>query len=147
MRSRPVNNVDRHVEFRVRILIKQRGTHVNALVHRPDPATEFMTPEGCAILESWNAAADADVSIARATVASGVTTQPHRLRGIVERYLIVAGTGRVRVGDTIEQEVRPGDVVIIPAGASQQISNTGVTDLVFYCICSPRFRPERYEAL
>jgi mannose-6-phosphate isomerase-like protein (cupin superfamily) len=106
-----------------------------------------MTPEGCAILESWNDAADEEVSIARATVAPGVTTQPHRLRGIVERYLIVEGRGRVRMGGTIEQDVQPGDVVIIPAGASQQISNTGAADLVFYCVCSPRFRPECYEAL
>ena len=118
---------------------------MKALVHRPDPATEFMTPEGCAILESWNDLADAAVSIARATVAPGVTTQPHRLRGIVERYVIMAGTGVVRIGDGLEQSVKPGDVVLIPAGASQQIRNSGDIDLVFYCVCSPRFTPDSYE--
>jgi len=40
-----------------------------------------------------------------------------------------------------------GDVVVIPAGVSQQIVNCGARDLVFYCICSPRFTPECYEAL
>jgi mannose-6-phosphate isomerase-like protein (cupin superfamily) len=42
---------------------------------------------------------------------------------------------------------RPGDVVVIPAGVPQQISNDGDSDLVFYCICTPRFRKAKYEAL
>ena len=116
------------------------------IINQPDPAREFMTPEGCAILESWNNAVDGEVSIARATVAPGVTTQPHRLRDVVERYLVIQGSGRVRVGD-LEQDVRPGDVVLIPANVAQQISNTGVSELMFYCICSPRFTPQCYEAL
>jgi mannose-6-phosphate isomerase-like protein (cupin superfamily) len=37
--------------------------------------------------------------------------------------------------------------VVIPAGTPQQIENTGTTDLVFLCVCSPRFRQEGYEAL
>ncbi len=89
---------------------------------------------------------DREVSIARATVAPGVTTQPHRLRDVVERYLVIQGSGRVRVGD-LEQDVRPGDVVLIPANVAQQISNTGVSELMFYCICSPRFTPQCYEAV
>jgi mannose-6-phosphate isomerase-like protein (cupin superfamily) len=47
----------------------------------------------------------------------------------------------------VEAAVRPGDVVVIPAGESQSIANTGAVDLVFYCICTPRFTPECYEAL
>jgi mannose-6-phosphate isomerase-like protein (cupin superfamily) len=105
-----------------------------------------MTPEGCAILEAWNDASDPEVSIARATVAPGTTTQSHRLRGVAERYLMVQGSGVVHVGD-LEQRVTPGDVVLVPPGVAQQITNCGDADLVFYCICSPRFRPECYEAL
>jgi mannose-6-phosphate isomerase-like protein (cupin superfamily) len=120
---------------------------MNSLVKRPDPASEFMTPEGCSILESWNDARDSDVSIARATVAPGVTTQLHRLRDVVERYVILEGTGIVRLGDTTEEFVRPGDVVIIPAGTSQQISNSGESNLVFFCICSPRFTEASYEVI
>ena len=86
------------------------------------------------------------MSIARARVEPGVTTQPHRLRGVVERYLIIEGEGRATVGGA-ESDVRQGDVVLIPAGVSQQIANTGADDLVFYCICTPRFTPECYEAL
>ena len=120
---------------------------MNLTVTKPDETTEFMTTEGCSILESWNHPSDPDVSIARATVAPGVTTQPHLLRDVNERYLIIAGTGVVRIGDSIQEQVAPGDVVIIPAGASQQITNSGKSDLVFYCICSPRFTPACYQAL
>ena len=113
---------------------------------RPDPAREYLTPEGCYILESWNDPADPAVSIARARVQPGITTRAHRLRGVVERYLVVEGEGRAEV-DGVESDVRPGDIVVIPAGASQRIANTGTRDLVFYCVCSPRFTPACYEAL
>jgi len=120
---------------------------MRAEIRRPDPSSEHMTDEGCSILESWNDSSDPDVSIARATVAPGVTTLPHRLRGVDERYVILLGTGVVRIGETLEQSVRVGDIVLIPPGVSQQIRNSGDTDLVFYCICSPRFTPECYESL
>lgn len=113
---------------------------------KPDPAREYLTPERCYILESWNSAEDGAASIARARVESGIATQPHRLKGVVERYLIIEGEGRASVGGA-EADVRPGDVVIIPAGVSQSIANTGTTDLVFYCVCTPRFTPECYEPL
>ena len=112
----------------------------------PDPAREYLSPEHCYILESWNDARDGAASIARARVDPGVATQPHRLRGVVERYLIVEGEGVATV-DGIEKAVRRGDVVVIPAGVSQSIANTGAADLVFYCMCTPRFTPECYEAL
>ena len=116
-------------------------------VAQPDESKEFSTPERCSILEAWNDARDPAASIARARVAPGVTTQPHRLHGVIERYLIVEGSGFVRVGDSIAQPVAPGDVVVIPAEVTQQITNTGDADLVFYCVCTPRFTPQCYEAL
>ena len=111
-----------------------------------DSAREYFTPERCHILESWNNPSDSAASIARARVEPGVATQPHRLRGVVERYLIIEGEGVATVGG-IEKAVGPGDVVVIPAGVSQSIANAGAADLVFYCICTPRFTPECYEAL
>lgn len=113
---------------------------------RPDPSREYLSEERCHILESWNDASDGEASIARARVAPGVATRPHRLRGVVERYLIVEGEGRATVGGA-EADVRPGDVVVIPAGVSQSIANTGAADLVFYCVCTPRFTDACYEAL
>ena len=116
-------------------------------INRPNRASEFMTPERCSILESWNDAADADASIALARVKSGVTTQLHRLNKVTERYLIVEGSGAVMVGDELHEPVLPGDVVIIPPGTSQQITNTAAQDLLFYCVCTPRFSPECYESM
>jgi mannose-6-phosphate isomerase-like protein (cupin superfamily) len=64
-----------------------------------------------------------------------------------ERYLVLSGSGVVTVGDMAPRQVDPGDVVVIPRGTSQQVSNIGKTDLVFYCICTPRFSPDCYESL
>jgi len=120
---------------------------MESFVQKPDPNSEFMTSEGCWILEAWNDGSDPAVSIARARVAPGVTTQLHRLRGVDERYAVVQGAGIARVGDLAPLMIEPGDIVVIPAGTSQQISNQGDVDLVFYCICTPRFSPDCYEAL
>ena len=116
-------------------------------IHRPDLKTEFLTAERCWILESWNDASDGSVSIARARVTPGVTTQWHRLRGVDERYVVVAGSGLMRTGALVARKVGPGDIVVIPANAPQQITNDGVTDLIFYCICTPPFTPGSYESL
>jgi mannose-6-phosphate isomerase-like protein (cupin superfamily) len=120
---------------------------VKPTVAQQDESRQFSTPERCSILEVWNDAGDFAVSIARARIAPGATTQWHRLHGVVERYLIVEGSGFVEVGDSIAQAVVPGDVVVIPMELRQRITNAGTDDLVFYCICSPRFTPECYESL
>ncbi len=116
------------------------------VIRHPNPAEELATRERCSILESWNDESDRAVSIARARVKPGVTTQLHTVT-VDERYVIVGGRGVVAVGDLAAEEVRPGDVVVIPAGTPQQITNTGTGDLVFYCVCSPRFTNEGYTAL
>jgi len=116
-------------------------------VVRPVPGSEFPTEERCFILEAWNCPEDPEVSIARARVSPGESTRPHRLRGVVERYVIVEGHGSVILGDAAEEPVGPGDVVVIPAGVSQAIRNPGPRDLVFYCVCTPRFTPDCYESL
>lgn len=115
------------------------------IIVKQDPTAEFPMPEGCSILETWNTDADESVSIARARVAPGVTTKWHCLEGIVERYLLVEGQGFVEIGTLEPVEMEPGDMAVIPAGVRQRITNTGPSDLVFYCICSPRFVPERYR--
>jgi mannose-6-phosphate isomerase-like protein (cupin superfamily) len=61
--------------------------------------------------------------------------------------VIVQGHGVVSVGGVAPAEVDPGDVVVIPAGTPQQITNIGEADLVFYCVCSPRFKAQGYRAL
>jgi len=114
-------------------------------IQQPEEAQEFAIDEGCAILETWNQASDPAVSIARARVPPGVTTRLHRLDGIDERYLVITGRGRVEVGNLSPSFVGAGDLVYIPAGCPQRITNLENTDLVFYAICTPRFAPEAYE--
>ena len=111
------------------------------------PDDEFYTPEGCYIIELSNSAEDEAVSVARARVKPGVTTQWHRLAGTVERYVILSGQAIVEVGELEPQSVAAGDSVIIPAMCRQRITNTGAEDLVFLAICSPRFRQPVYENL
>ena len=108
---------------------------------------ETFLPEGCFLYENWGAPTfgDQKVSIARARVEPGVTTKPHHLEGTQEIYLITSGKGRVAVGNLEPADVTEGDVVVIPAGVTQQITNIGETDLVFYCVCTPAFKQARYH--
>jgi len=78
-------------------------------------------------------------------VEPGVTTRWHRLRGVTERYLILAGRGRVEVGELPAEDVGPGAVVLIPPGIRQRITNTGEDDLIFLAVCTPRFMLAGYE--
>jgi len=118
-----------------------------ASTHRYDPAGEFHTAEDCYITELRNSGEDAACSIARARVAPGITTRLHCLEQTIERYVIVSGCGQVTVGEEPAVPVQAFDVVHIPAGVPQQIRNTGSGDLVFLCICTPRFREENYRDL
>lgn len=108
---------------------------------------EYFTDERCHILEFLNTPDAPDASIARARVEPGVTTKQHRVTHTVERYVIVAGQGTAFVEGRDPVAVVPGDVVVIPAAAAQSIANTGGTDLVFMCICTPRFEWDNYESL
>ena len=120
---------------------------MQAQILKANDADEYYFDEGCFILELSNSSADPGVSIARARVKAGVTTQLHRLKGVVERYVILAGTGKVDVAGLEPQKVSTGDVVIIPSLCPQRITNTGIEDLVFLAICTPRFTKEVYENL
>jgi mannose-6-phosphate isomerase-like protein (cupin superfamily) len=117
---------------------------VQAEIRHADPSKEFPTQENCFILEVSNDEGDPDISIARARVRPGVTTTWHRLEGIVERYVIIHGKGRVEVGDHPPTIVSDGDLVRIPANVAQRITNVGDEDLVFFCVCTPRFIPSAY---
>ncbi len=108
-------------------------------------SNEFYTFEKCYITELSNTPDDQDASIARVKVEPGVTTLWHRLKGTVERYYIVNGTGRVEVGKLSPEEVKPGDIVLIPPMCRQRITNIGSKDLVFLAICTPRFSNDVYK--
>jgi mannose-6-phosphate isomerase-like protein (cupin superfamily) len=102
-----------------------------------------LTPERCSVAENYSSQ-DGKVSIAIASVKPGVTTVVHHLAGIEEIYIITQGTGLIDVKGIKPTKVVAGDVIIIPDGASQCIKNLGDIDLVFYCVCTPKFTQEQY---
>jgi mannose-6-phosphate isomerase-like protein (cupin superfamily) len=107
---------------------------------------EFLTRERCFVRELTNTPDVAKFSLAEARVEPGVTTELHRL-DVDEWYVITGGGGTVEVGEDPPTPVGPGDIVVIPAGTPQRIHNDGDADLVFLCLCLPRFRPDGYEPL
>ena len=111
----------------------------------PKPG-EVLTRERCFIAELLNDAATPEVSVARCRVPHGVTTERHSL-GVLEIYVIESGCGVLRLGDQPGRNVGPGDSIRIPPGTPQQVTALGDADLVFLCICQPRFTPGCYAPL
>jgi len=107
---------------------------------------EVWTSERCYITELLNEPALPDVSVARTRVEPDVTTELHSL-DVLEVYVIECGRGLMRVGDAAPWPVGPGDTVTIPAHAPQQITNCGDSDLIFQCVCVPRFKRASYTSL
>ena len=108
---------------------------------------EYFTDERCHILELHNTADDPGVSLARARVEPGVTTAWHTVEATIERYIIVSGTGIAEVGDAPALSLIAGDHLLIPADKKQRIHNSGNVDLIFHCICTPRFERRNYRSL
>ncbi|MEM1358761.1 MAG: cupin domain-containing protein [Bacteroidota bacterium] len=113
------------------------------MLYSTNPEQEFYTTEGCYIIEIINQPVHAELSIARARVPAGVTTRWHTV-DVREVYYLLSGQGHAEVGEEA-WDVGPGDAVTIPPGLRQRITNTGSDDLVFLCVCTPRFRPEGYQ--
>ena len=107
---------------------------------------EFWTTERCYISELVNDEAWPEFSIARTRVQPGITTQLHAL-SVHEVYVIESGTGLMTVGDEEPFSVAAGDIVTIPKQVPQCIRNTGTSDLLFLCVCTPRFSQECYTSL
>lgn len=80
-------------------------------------------------------------SLAEARLPVGGTTTPHYHPQTEEIYYILEGTGSMRIGDEL-REVRPGDAIAIPPGATHQIRNTGTVVLKFLCCCAPGYEHE-----
>ncbi len=107
--------------------------------------SEYYFEERCFITEWWNSPSDEEVSVAKARVEPGVTTRLHRLKDVTERYIILKGKGLVEVGELAPTKVGSGDVVLIPPGTPQRITNIGDSDLIFLAVCTPRFTKDAYE--
>lgn len=116
------------------------------MIFRTNPGNEFYADERCFINEILNTPENTEISIAQARVEPGITTKLHQLDGD-EYYYILEGQGFVEINDSLREKVGKGDVVHIKAGVTQRITNISHSDLVFLCICSPKFDPESYKSL
>ncbi|MBF0263800.1 MAG: hypothetical protein HQL46_00890 [Gammaproteobacteria bacterium] len=113
-------------------------------IRRYDDTMTFSTDERCFINELLNTKDDENCSIAKAIVDIGVSTQLHAVKDTIERYVIIQGQGDVEINHQQATHVSYLDVVMIPAGQAQKITNTGTEALVILCICTPRFKQENY---
>jgi len=101
--------------------------------------------EGCFIQEILNHSGVAS-SIARAWVPVGMTTIWHTV-AVHECYVIESGCGLVELDHQPGFDVVAGDNVSIAPHTPQRIHNMGDKELVFLCLCTPRFTPENYKPL
>ena len=77
-------------------------------------------------------------SLAEATLEPDEATQRHYHRATEEIYFVLKGSGRMEVdGET--RMVRPGDAVLIPAGAWHTLENNGTSELRILCCCAPPY--------
>jgi len=111
--------------------------------YKTDESHEYVTDERCSIIEILNSPEYQNVSIAQARVEPGITTETHALRDTDEIYYILSGHGVAKMEGT-EYTLTKGDALLIPKNKNQSIRNTGNTDLVFLCICAPRFQQMNY---
>ena len=98
----------------------------------------FITRDGStirSILDRANAPVEQQ-SLAEAPVPAGTTTERHHHKVSEEFYFLLKGEGTMEI-DGENREVRPGDAVLIPAGAWHQI--TATKDLRFLCCCAPPY--------
>jgi len=95
----------------------------------------FVTKDGSTIRELHHT----DVqSLAEATLEPDEATQRHYHRATEEIYFVLKGSGRMEVdGET--RIVRPGDAVLIPAGAWHMLENNGTSELRILCCCAPPY--------
>ena len=77
-------------------------------------------------------------SLAEARLLPGDSTTLHYHPVSEEIYYVIAGQGRMRLGDE-QSLVRPGDAIAIPPGQPHQITNTGQEMLTFLCCCAPAY--------
>ena len=95
----------------------------------------FVTKDGSTIRELHHT----DVqSLAEATLEPDEATQRHYHARTEEIYFVLKGSGRMEV-DGVTRMVRPGDAVLIPAGAWHQLENNGNSELRILCCCAPPY--------
>ncbi|HEX3446254.1 MAG TPA: cupin domain-containing protein [Chthoniobacterales bacterium] len=108
-----------------------------------DSVPVFAAPDKSIIRElaaSRNSSAKKQ-SLAEATIAVGESVTEHFHRVTEEFYHILSGTGLMKINDE-EEQVNPGDTVIILPGMRHKITNNGPVPLVLLACCSPEWTAE-----
>ena len=100
-----------------------------------DRVEPFTTKDGSTIRELHHTS---EQSLAEAALEPGQATQRHYHERSEEIYLVTKGSGELEVGGEIHT-VRPGDAVLIPAGAWHMLANDGTSELLILCMCSPPY--------
>ena len=103
-----------------------------------DRVESFVTKDGSLIRELHHTAAQ---SLAEATLEPGQATERHYHRLTEEIYFVIKGSGEMEVDEKTER-VRPGDAVLIPAGAWHTLVNDGTSELRILCCCVPPYRDD-----
>ena len=88
----------------------------------------------------WVNAAEPPAQISRYRVAPGRSVSLHVHTGKSEYWVIVAGSGVVRVGAN-EMQVVEGDIVATPPTVPHALTNTGSEPLVFLNFVAPTGEP------
>jgi mannose-6-phosphate isomerase-like protein (cupin superfamily) len=108
-------------------------------VRSRDGAEAFTTLDGSTIRVLLDAALGgaANQSLAEASLEAGQSTQRHYHARSEEIYVFLEGDGEMEVEDD-SRDVKPGDTVLIPAGAWHRIE-AGANGARFLCCCAPPY--------
>jgi mannose-6-phosphate isomerase-like protein (cupin superfamily) len=101
-------------------------------------AEPFVTKDGSTIRELHHTQVQ---SLAEATLEPDQATTRHYHRASEEIYFVLKGSGTLEV-DGDSRRVRPGDAVLIPAGAWHLLENDGTSELIVLCSCAPPYSHE-----
>lgn len=110
--------------------------------------TDYDTKDGSRIRELMYPAVHGNraQSLAEASLAPGQVTALHRHVRAEELYSILAGSGRMTLGEE-SFDIGIGDTVCIPAGVAHCLENTGTTVLRLLCCSAPAYNHEDTELL
>lgn len=83
-------------------------------------------------------------SVAEARVSPGCQTQAHHHRNSEEIYMTMQGIGRLYIHKGKDEapmqiDLQQGTNVVIQPQETHWLENTGATDLVILCCCSPPY--------
>lgn len=111
------------------------------IVNQLSAQASFTTADGStirSILDATNAPVQ-NQSLAEASLPEGGSTERHYHQRSEEIYFILEGSGVMEI-DGEQQQVGPGDAILIPASAWHQI--VAVSEMRFLCCCSPVYSHE-----